>query len=185
MHSLVIGGAGWGGQHSGMSSAHTSVPPASPEPPQPTELLHPVAPGKPATGRDRYIPFVEHLGFVREKAEDGLAVVSLELRPELCNNHGGGHGGVVMTLLDSAMANAALSKIDFDREVVTIDMHIAFMRPSTGKLTATGRAVGGGKSVCFCEAEITDAHGHAVARAMGTFRYRRPGGTHQAEHEAG
>ena len=41
--------------------------------------------------------------------------------------------------------------------------------------TATGRATGGGKSVCFCEAEITDANGTVTAKAMGTFRYRAPG----------
>jgi uncharacterized protein (TIGR00369 family) len=80
-----------------------------------------------------------------------------------------------MSLLDSAMANAALSRIDYSREVVTIDLHIAFMRPTTGHLTATGRATGGGRSVCFCEAEITDEAGHVMARAMGTFRYRQPG----------
>ncbi len=90
-------------------------------------------------------------------------------------------GGVVMTLLDNAMANAALSRIDFTREVVTIDIHVAFMSPATGRLTATGRATGGGRSVCFCEAEIADANGRLVARAMGTFRYRQPGGVHVNE----
>src|SRR5438105_1558937 len=94
----------------------------------------------------------------------------------LLNNHGGGHGGVVMTLLDNAMANAALSRIAYTREVVTIDIHVAFMRPATGRLTATGRATGGGKSVCFCEAQIADGDGQVVARAMATFRYREPGG---------
>jgi uncharacterized protein (TIGR00369 family) len=77
-----------------------------------------------------------------------------------------------MTLLDCAMANAALSRVDYEREVVTIDMHIAFMRPSAGRLVATGRATGGGKSVCFCEASIVDADGEVAAQAMGTFRYR-------------
>lgn len=132
----------------------------------------------PSTGRDRHIPFVAHLGIQREHVGDGEAVVVVELRPELCNNHGGGHGGLVMTLLDSAMANAALSRINFDREVVTVDMHVAFVRASTGRLVATGRTTGGGRSVCFCEAEARDSQGHVVAKAMGTFRYRRPGGTH-------
>jgi uncharacterized protein (TIGR00369 family) len=85
-------------------------------------------------------------------------------------------GGVVMTLLDNAMAHAALSRVAFTREVVAIDIHVAFMRAATGRLTATGRATGGGRSVCFCEADIADADGHVVARAMGTFRYREPGG---------
>jgi uncharacterized protein (TIGR00369 family) len=122
--------------------------------------------------RDRQVPFIEHLQLTREHAEAGQSRVSLELRPELLNNHAGGHGGVVMTLLDCAMAHAALSRVDYAREVVTIDMHIAFMRPASGRLVATGRATGGGKSVCFCEAHITAEDGEVAAQAMGTFRYR-------------
>ncbi len=140
--------------------------------PTPTTSANPL----PSTGPDRHIPFMAYLGAQRESVGDGQAVIVLDLRPELLNNHGGGHGGVMMTLLDSAMANAALSKIHFNREVVTIDMHIAFMRPSSGRLVAKGRATGGGKSVCFCEAEIVDASGQVMAKAMGTFRYRQPHG---------
>jgi uncharacterized protein (TIGR00369 family) len=123
---------------------------------------------------ERHIPFLEKIGMRRVRVGGGEAVVTIDLQPDLLNNHGGGHGGVVMTLLDSAMANAALSRIDFAREVVTIDMHIGFMRPATGRLEATGRATGGGRSVCFCEAEMTDSTGEVVAKAMGTFRYRAP-----------
>jgi uncharacterized protein (TIGR00369 family) len=129
-----------------------------------------------AAPAERHIPFLALLGARRERVGDGEAIVVVDLAPELLNNHGGGHGGVVMTLLDNAMANAALSRIAFTREVVTIDMHIGFMRPATGRLRATGRATGGGRSVCFCEAEVTDADGHVVAKAMGTFRYREPAG---------
>jgi uncharacterized protein (TIGR00369 family) len=132
----------------------------------------------PAASAERHIPFLAWLGARLESVADGTAVVVVDLMPELLNNHGGGHGGVVMTLLDNAMANAALSRIAFTREVVTIDIHVAFMHPATGRLTATGRATGGGRSVCFCEADITDADGHVVAKAMGTFRYREPGGVH-------
>jgi len=81
---------------------------------------------------------------------------------------------VVMTLLDNAMADAALRRIGFTREVETVDIHVAFVSPATGRLTATGRATGGGRSVCFCEAEIADADGRLVARAMGTLRYGDP-----------
>jgi fatty-acyl-CoA synthase len=126
------------------------------------------------SGPERHIPFLDKIGMRRVRVGGGEAVVTLELQPDLLNNHGGGHGGVVMTLLDSAMANAALSRIDFTREVVTIDMHIGFMRPASGRLEATGRATGGGRSVCFCEAAVTDATGEIVAKAMGTFRYRAP-----------
>lgn len=127
---------------------------------------------RPRSGPQRYVPFSEHLGLQVERAGNGEAVVSVALRPELLNNHASAHGGVLMTLLDSAMAHAALSRVDYAREVVTIDMHIAFMRSSGGRLQAKGRATGGGRSVCFCEASVTDAGGELVAQAMGTFRYR-------------
>ena len=132
-------------------------------------------------GRARRIPFLVMIGAQLTHEADGVAVVQLELRPDLLNNHGGGHGGVVMSLLDSAMANAALSKIDYSREVVTIDMHIAFMKPATGRLTATGRATGGGRKVCFCEAEIVNEAGEVTAKSMGTFRYRTPGPSQAGE----
>ena len=145
-----------------------------PRTPASTQPDAPVPPDAPHTGRARIIPFLAMLGARLVSEQDGVAVVQLDLRADLLNNHGGGHGGVVMTLLDSAMANAALSKIDYSREVVTIDMHIAFMKPATGRLTATGRATGGGRSVCFCEAQIHNEAGQVTAKAMGTFRYRVP-----------
>jgi uncharacterized protein (TIGR00369 family) len=129
---------------------------------------------RPRSGPERYVPFSEHLGVRLERAADGQAEVSLVLRPEHLNNHASTHGGVVMSLLDSAMAHAALSRVGYVREVVTVDMHIAFMRPSSGRLRAQGRATGGGRSVCFCEASIVDADGEIAAQAMGTFRYRDP-----------
>lgn len=129
----------------------------------------------PAGAVERHIPFVAWLGARVERVGDGEALVVVDLVPELLNNQGGGHGGVVMTLLDNAMANAALSRVAFTREVVTVDIHVAFLLPATGRLTATGRAIGGGRSVCFCEAQIADSSGRLVAKAMGTFRYRELG----------
>ena len=135
----------------------------------------------PHAGRARRIPFLEMIGSRITQEADGVAVIELALRPDLLNNHGGGHGGVVMSLLDSAMANAALSKLDYSREVVTIDMQIAFMRPAVGRLKATGRAIGGGRSICFCEAVIEDESGQVTAKSMGTFRYRTPGPSRAGE----
>ena len=126
------------------------------------------------SGRRRHVPFTAHLGIRVDSAQDGEARVSMDLAPHLLNNHGAGHGGVLMTLLDIAMANAALSKIDYAREVVTVDMHVGFMAATSGSLVATGRAVGGGRSICFCEAHVEDSEGRRVAQAMGTFRYRDP-----------
>jgi uncharacterized protein (TIGR00369 family) len=116
-------------------------------------------------------PFLKLVGARLEEAGDGRSRYSLELRPELVNIHQAAHGGVIMTVLDAAMASAAVSKTNFTTIVMTIDMSISFMRPGSGKLSVHGRVVGGGSTVCFCEAEIKDESGETVAKALGSFRH--------------
>ena len=85
----------------------------------------------------------------------------------------------VMVLLDRAMAEAArghAGRTDDTadlRDMAAVDIHVAFLQPGSGPLSATARVCGGGRSVCFCEAEAMDAQGHVVARGMGTFRALR------------
>jgi uncharacterized protein (TIGR00369 family) len=116
------------------------------------------------------VHFAKLLGLQREFAEAGVSRMVLDTRAELCNNFDNTHGGVIMTMLDMAMSSAALSKADFKKAVITVDMSTHFLHPGKGRLVAHGRAVGGGKSICFCE----DAAGHRVASAMGAFKYVDP-----------
>jgi uncharacterized protein (TIGR00369 family) len=100
-----------------------------------------------------------------------------EPSPRQPDGHAGARGGGVMALLDDAMSNAAMSRMASAGEVLPVDIHIAFLQPGAGRLTATARVCGGGRSVCFCEAWVADDGGQVVARAMGTFRLRpvKPG----------
>ncbi len=83
--------------------------------------------------------------------------------------------GAVVALLDRAMRDAARQRPGGGAaELAGVDLHVAFAHDGGGPLRATARVCGGGKSVCFCEAELTDVAGRVVARAMGTFRQRRP-----------
>ncbi|HEV8691462.1 MAG TPA: hypothetical protein VGQ91_14275, partial [Ideonella sp.] len=43
---------------------------------------------------ERHIPFLEKIGMHRVRVGGGEAVVTIDLQPDLLNNHGGGHGGV-------------------------------------------------------------------------------------------
>jgi len=47
------------------------------------------------------------------------------------------------------------------------------MKPAVGPLLATAQVVGGGKTMCFCEAQLRNAQGDLVAQAMGTYRAQR------------
>lgn len=153
-------------------SAHDPIDPISNN--TTDAIATPMNPGQPAAGLGCPAPFLELLSVRRESVGDGVAVVALELRADLLNQHGSSHSGVVMTLLESAMLHAARGPGDLTREVETIDLHLGFMRPASGRLVATGRTTGGGRSVSFCEAELVDGSGALVAKGMGTFRLRAP-----------
>ena len=87
---------------------------------------------------------------------------------------GASQRGGVTTLLDRAMVQAAASRLGFERDAVMIDLHVTFVHAAfiaPGRLIARARVCGGGKSTCFCEAEVIDGDGQVAARAMGTLRY--------------
>lgn len=85
----------------------------------------------------------------------------------------GRDAGAVVALLDRAMREVARERAGGD-ELGAVDLHVAFLDDHGGPVTTAARVCGGGRSVCFCEAEVLDAAGRVVARAMGTFRQRRP-----------
>lgn len=81
----------------------------------------------------------------------------------------GSHSSV-MALLEDTLAGAARARVGSDRAVVAVDLNFAFVAPAQGRIRATATVVGGGRSMCFCEGQASDASGAVVARAMGTFR---------------
>ena len=119
------------------------------------------------------IPFLELLGVKAEQAGGGTARISVELRPELLNSFDVSHGGVVMTLLDVAMAVAARASRNHAGGVMTVEMSVSFLRSATGRIVAEGRVLRGGRSLFFCEAEARDESGEMVAKSLGTFKLRR------------
>jgi len=119
------------------------------------------------------IPFIELLGIKDEAAIGGRSRLTLELRPELRNMYDAFHGGVIMTMLDVAMVRAAVSSRDFSFNVLTVSMSTSFLKPGIGRLVVEGRVVSSDNSLCSCEAEIVDGAGEVVAKAIGTFKFRK------------
>ncbi len=123
------------------------------------------------------VPFVDHLGFELIDVGAGHCTLGAAVRPELTNRWGVAHGGLLMTLLDVAMARAARSPAQPDgppqRSVVTVEMKTSFMRPGSGALRAHGRRLHQTATLAFCDAEVRDGAGHLVAHATGTFKYLR------------
>ena len=123
------------------------------------------------------IPFIEHLGFELLRVEPGLGEIAIEVRDELTNSWGVAHGGLLMTLMDIAMAHAARSPLEPGGEVlpgvVTIEMKTSFMRPGEGRLVGTGRRLHRTASLSFCEASVVNHRGELVCHSTGTFKTMR------------
>lgn len=126
----------------------------------------------------RPIPFVEALGFELLGMAGGEAEILLELQPEHANSHQVAHGGIVMTLLDVAMAHAARSfhtdAGEADHGVLTIEMKTSFFSPGQGTLRAVGKVLHRTSSLAFCEGAVyADGAAQPCAHATATFKYLR------------
>jgi uncharacterized protein (TIGR00369 family) len=79
------------------------------------------------------------------------------------------HGGLVATLLDTAMGGACWSLLKEGETFLTADLHVEFLRSSRpGTLRAKGKVVHRTKRVVFCAAELYDAAGGHLASARCT-----------------
>lgn len=112
------------------------------------------------------------LGYRGIEQREGEAVIEWDAPVEYCFHGSSGpivHGGLVTTLLDTAMGGAAHSLLDGGETFLTADLHAQFLRPTRpGTLHATGRVVHRTKRMMFCVADLLDAEGNHLASARCT-----------------
>ncbi len=119
------------------------------------------------------IPFLQDLGVEFLGMADGEAQVALTLQARHMNSWQVTHGGVMMTLLDAAMAMAGRSLFPSAQAGVTVEMKTSFVQPGGmvgARIIAKGKAFHRSSTMCFCEGEIWNGD-KLVAKAMGTFKY--------------
>ncbi|MEH3086907.1 MAG: PaaI family thioesterase [Xylophilus ampelinus] len=118
-------------------------------------------------------PFADWIGLRTESAAGGRALLRLEPRGELLNRRAVVHGGVLATMLDSAMAHACRT-VEGVRELGgTTDLHVQFLRPASGSLSARGWVEHAAGTLAFCRGEVRDAGGALVASGSASVRLRR------------
>ena len=125
-------------------------------------------------------PHVWHtLGYRRVRQGGGESVLEWDAPAEYAFPAPSGpiiHGGLVATLLDTAMGGACWTLLDEGETFLTADLHVEFLRSSrVGTLRAEGKVVHRTKRVVFCAAELYDAEGAhlASARCTQVLRSRR------------
>ncbi len=122
-------------------------------------------------GEELNVPFLKLLGVRFLSAEMGKGEILLALKPEHTNTWEVAHGGVLLTLMDVAMAVAARSADPGDRSVVTIELKNNFMQAATGILRVRADTVRHTATMAFCEAKLYNDQGDVCCMSTGTFKY--------------
>jgi len=95
------------------------------------------------------------LGAEMQEVAPGRASISLPYRPELSQQHGFFHGGIVGTIADSAAGYAGYSLMPPDASVLTVEYKLNLMAPADGDhLVARGRVLRPGKNLVVTEADV-------------------------------
>jgi uncharacterized protein (TIGR00369 family) len=113
--------------------------------------------------------FAARLGARAESASDGKARLSFEAREEHLNPAGTLHGGVLATLVDTAMGLAVRTATDEDDVPATSQLTVTYLRPGKpGTLEVTAQVRTRGEHLTVCEADV-EQNGRALVHAMATF----------------
>jgi len=98
-------------------------------------------------------PFSVYLGAELVSLEPGRAVLALNVREELLQQHGFVHGGVISYLVDNAITFAGGSVLGGN--VVTAEYKVNYLRPARGRrLVATAVVESSGSKLAVCRCEV-------------------------------
>ena len=114
--------------------------------------------------------FLTLLGAQLRSVAPGKVVISCRRRPELGQQQGLLHGGVVATIADVTYGYTALTTIPEGYEVLTAEFKINLLRPVLAEeIVATGQVIKAGRTLVITEAEVRDGNtGTLLAKMLGT-----------------
>lgn len=94
------------------------------------------------------------IGAALERVAHGEVEIVLPASPELLQQHGYVHGGMIGAVLDTACGFASLSTMPPGVGVLTVEYKINFLAPATGeRFRMVGRVRKPGRTLTFAEAD--------------------------------
>lgn len=98
---------------------------------------------------------------------DDNYVIDLEVEPRHYNVRGIVHGGVLCTLLDTAMTRAFLHLLPKEKQQgATLEMKVNFLKSvKSGKLTAFGKLVIATRRTAYVEGHVENEEGCLIAKS--------------------
>lgn len=92
--------------------------------------------------------------------EPGYCAIALTPRPEVSQQHGYVHAGIVSAIVDSAGGYAGFTLFPAGASVLTVEFKINLMAPAAGeRLVAEGFVVKPGRTLAITRGEVHAEHG--------------------------
>ncbi|GAB3263831.1 PaaI family thioesterase [Nocardioides dilutus] len=116
-------------------------------------------------------PVAKLFGTTIVEASVGSVTLTSTPGPDAMSRRGGVHGGVVATLLDTALVLAAVTALDTVDDFSTVELSIHYLRPVPADVTVLltrAEVLKAGRRLSFCQARVEDAAGTVFATATGT-----------------
>lgn len=117
------------------------------------------------------MPISEVVGMRVVSIDRGSVVFAADAEPRFANPMGGLHGGLIATLLESALGCAAMTVLPPGKLYTTLTLEVKYLRstPLDGtELLAEGTVVHAGRKQITVEGAMTNAAGKVVATATST-----------------
>jgi uncharacterized protein (TIGR00369 family) len=113
------------------------------------------------------MPFAGNLGLVLDEADASRVVIRLDWAPHLCTSGGVMHGGVLMSLADTAGALVTFLGLPEGKTTATITSTSHMFRPvSDGMVRAVAVPVHRGRTTVTAETSVFDAQDRLVAQTV-------------------
>ena len=113
--------------------------------------------------------FMTMLGAKLALVTEGQVVITCQKRPELTQQNGFVHAGVLTSLMDVACGYAALTVMPADADVLSVEFKTNLLRPAVAsELKAIGTVVKAGKTLVFCEAKLIGNDDTLIATMQAT-----------------
>jgi uncharacterized protein (TIGR00369 family) len=102
--------------------------------------------------------FMATIGARIERVAPGEVVLVVDARDDLVQQHGFLHAGVLAAVADSACGYAALTLMDPESAVLSVEFKINLLAPAAGESFLAGaRVVRAGRTLTVCAAEVRPA----------------------------
>jgi len=112
-------------------------------------------------------PAMATLGIALGDVAPGRALLRMRVRPELTQQHGFLHAGIVSTGLDTACGYAAFSLMPADAGVLTIEFKVNLLAPARGpELVFEGEVTKAGRTISVADARAFETGDAKAGRKL-------------------